>query len=374
MIRALLILIILMSFKGFTQSLVSYDHNGVQRSYNYYVPSTWNITQQVPLLFVLHGLTQTGSGVMDITGFNDIAEENNFIVCYPNGLNESWNANMNITFSSADDKGFLEALTEYFQANFNTDPSRQYLCGFSTGGFMSHKMVCESSECYAAIATVSGNMSDTVYSNCLPQGSPSVLHIHGTADAVVPYNGGPSTGVSVDEVMTFWQNHLACSTNPVISPMPNTNLFDLSSPERWVWQNCGQDELELIRVDGGGHQWPGITTFVGGVGTINMDFYSPDEIWDFLSDKTCQELSTNKLLKKQIRISPNPASEFLAISAESDIENVQILDFNGRTLLKLNGIGREQIISLEKFDQGVYILLLTCTDGIFSTRIIKTND
>ena len=136
MIRALLILIILMSFKGFTQSLVSYDHNGVQRSYNYYVPSTWNITQQVPLLFVLHGLTQTGSGVMDITGFNDIAEENNFIVCYPNGLNESWNANMNITFSSADDKGFLEALTEYFQANFNTDPSRQYLCGFSTGGFM----------------------------------------------------------------------------------------------------------------------------------------------------------------------------------------------------------------------------------------------
>ena len=363
-----------MSFKGFTQSLVSYDHNGVQRSYNYYVPSTWNITQQVPLLFVLHGLTQTGSGVMDITGFNDIAEENNFIVCYPNGLNESWNANMNITFSSADDKGFLEALTEYFQVNFNTDPSRQYLCGFSTGGFMSHKMVCESSECYAAIATVSGNMSDTVYSNCLPQGSPSVLHIHGTADAVVPYNGGPSTGVSVDEVMTFWQNHLACSTNPVISPMPNTNLFDLSSPERWVWQNCGQDELELIRVDGGGHQWPGITTFVGGVGTINMDFYSPDEIWDFLSDKTCQELSTNKLLKKQIRISPNPASEFLAISASADIENVQILDFNGRTLLKLNGIGREQIISLEKFDQGVYILLLTCTDGIFSTRIIKTNN
>ena len=363
-----------MSFKGFTQSLVSYDHNGVQRSYNYYVPSTWNITQQVPLLFVLHGLTQTGSGVMDITGFNDIAEENNFIVCYPNGLNESWNANMNITFSSADDKGFLEALTEYFQVNFNTDPSRQYLCGFSTGGFMSHKMVCESSECYAAIATVSGNMSDTVYSNCLPQGSPSVLHIHGTADAVVPYNGGPSTGVSVDEVMTFWQNHLTCSTNPVISPMPNTNLFDLSSPERWVWQNCGQDELELIRVDGGGHQWPGITTFVGGVGTINMDFYSPDEIWDFLSDKTCQELSTNKLLKKQIRISPNPASEFLAISASADIENVQILDFNGRKLLKLNGIGREQIISLEKLDQGIYILVLTCSDGIFSTRIIKTNN
>lgn len=369
MARALFILLIMIPVIGFTQTLETFDHNGVQRSYNYYVPTTWNNAQQVPLLFVLHGLTQTGSGVMDITGFNDIAEQNNFIVCYPNGLNESWNANMNVTFSSADDKGFLEELTAYFQTNFNTDPSRQYLCGFSTGGFMSHKMVCESSECYAAIASVSGNMSDTVYTNCMPHGSPSVLHIHGTADAVVPYGGGPTSGASVDDVMTFWRNHLTCDTDPVITPMPNPNLFDLSSPERWVWQNCGLDELELIRVSGGGHQWPGITTFVGGVGTINMDFYSPQEIWDFLSDKTCEELSVRELSAELITVSPNPTSGSMTISSEVRIEEIQILDLNGRLLCKQDKV--EQKISLDDLDQGIYVLQIISSNGLFSKRIIK---
>ena len=41
--------------------------------------------RKIPLLIVLHGLTQTkkGNGIMNITGFNEIAEDNNFVVCYP---------------------------------------------------------------------------------------------------------------------------------------------------------------------------------------------------------------------------------------------------------------------------------------------------
>ena len=40
---------------------------------------------------------------MDFSGFNEIAEENNFVVCYPDGLNLAWNANMNVSISQADD-------------------------------------------------------------------------------------------------------------------------------------------------------------------------------------------------------------------------------------------------------------------------------
>ena len=190
------------------QTSSSINHNGLSRTFVYYTPSSWNQGQELPLLILLHGLTQTGAGVMGITGFNEIAEQHNFIVCYPDGINNAWNANMNVTVSTADDKGFIETLTHYFQDNFNTDPLKQYLCGFSNGGFMSHKMACESSECFAAIATISGNMSDTTYSNCTPQFSPAILHIHGTADAIVPFNGGAATGVSVDQTMQKWANHL----------------------------------------------------------------------------------------------------------------------------------------------------------------------
>ena len=47
---------------------------------------------------------------MNITGFNEIAEDNNFVVCYPDGLNNSWNADMNSLNSDVDDIGFVEEL------------------------------------------------------------------------------------------------------------------------------------------------------------------------------------------------------------------------------------------------------------------------
>ena len=100
----------------------------------------------MPLLIVLHGLTQDGKGIMDFSGFNDIEEDNNFVVCYPDGLNRAWNANMNVSISQADDIGFIEEITLIMQKKLNTNPSRQYLCGISNGGFMSHKLACESSQ------------------------------------------------------------------------------------------------------------------------------------------------------------------------------------------------------------------------------------
>ena len=92
------------------QSSTSFEHNGISRNFIYYTPTSWTQGESVPLLFVLHGLTQSGAGIMSITDFNTIAEANNFIVCYPDGLNNSWNADMNITVSQADDIGFIEEL------------------------------------------------------------------------------------------------------------------------------------------------------------------------------------------------------------------------------------------------------------------------
>jgi len=262
-------------------------------------------------LIVLHGLTQTGSGVMDITAFNAIAEDNKFIVCYPSGINNAWNANMNVSVSTADDKGFIEKLVHYFRDNFGTDPMRQYLSGFSNGGFMSHKMACESNECFAAIATVSGNMSDTTYADCAPHYRTSVLHIHGTGDAVVPYSGGPATGVSVEATLEKWRSFLGCTNDPTTVSMPNNNLLDLSTADDIIYHNCSQSALEHIRVNAGGHQWPGINTWVGGVGTVNMDFYSPQVIWDFLKTKSCPNAGLNSMTMDKFKYNSILESTFL---------------------------------------------------------------
>jgi polyhydroxybutyrate depolymerase len=224
--------------------------------------------------------------------------------------------------------------------------------------------------CFAAIATVSGNMSDMTYANCNPQFTPAVLHIHGTADPVVPYGGGAATGVSVDLTMEKWRNVLSCDANPSVVNMPNTSLIDLSSPQRYSYANCISD-LQHIKITGGGHQWPGIATLVGGTGTINMDFYSPQVIWNFLSGKTC---ATNGL-SDQIELSsmsifPNPTTKELYIE-KSGTWHFEIMDQFGKVLLS----GNEQTeIRLEALTTGIYWIKVFDEQGCFLQRIVKSNE
>lgn len=320
------ILVIFTNSIAHTQTNDGFVHDSLNRSFIYYTPASWTQDQSLPVLFVLHGLLQDATSIMDITNFNDIAEANNFIVCYPDGVNSAWNANMNVSISQADDIGFLEELSLYMQNNFNTDPSKQYLTGFSNGGFMCHKMLCESSQCFAAVATVAGTMSDTVYQNCNPQNISDILHIHGTLDTPVPYGGSPTTGISAETLMEIWSGYYNCNISPTTTIMPNPNFLDLSYPEKYTYTNCNNVSLEHIKVIGGGHQWPGILTVWGGVGQINMDFYSPQVIWDFLEGKSCSqsigitELITNEtknlikivdLLGRETELKPNTPLIFI---------------------------------------------------------------
>jgi polyhydroxybutyrate depolymerase len=344
---------------GRSQTPSSIVHDGLTREFIYYTPSNWNAAQPMPLMLVLHGLTQTGPGVMNITQFNQLAEQHGFVVVYPDGINNAWNANMNLPVSSANDLGFIETLAQYFQNNFGTDPLRQYLVGFSNGGFMSHKIACESSMCFAGIATISGNMSDTTAANCNPSFHPAVLHIHGTADAVVPYNGGAATGISVDETMNKWKSFLSCDAVPNTVNMPNTNAFDLSFPQRISYLN-GLNELELIKITGGGHQWPGISTLIGGAGTINMDFYAPEIIWAFLSGKTCPTTSQlTEFPASDFLIYPNPAGSMVYLNCEMPAI-FTIYGIDGRSIQ--SGV-YEQGILLNDLESGHYFLRIQDSFG-----------
>ena len=366
----LCVLFFISSFYCDGQVNSSIQHDGITRDFVYYTPSSWNSNQQLPLLIVLHGLTQTGNGIMNITDFNTIAEDNNFIVCYPDGINNSFNANMNLTVSTADDLGFIESLFTYFEQNLNSDPLKRYLSGFSTGGFMCHKLACESSLCFAAIATVSGNMSDTVYVNCSPNNLTSVLHIHGTADPVVSYNGSSTSGVSVDSTMEKWRDYLSCDITPVMTAMPNNNIFDLSYPERYEYSSCGNYSLELIKIIGGGHQWPGITTLVGGLGNINMDFFSPQIIWEFLENKSCPiSVSDNNEELYNLNIYPNPSCDqtIIDIKGYHGLVKVKIYDLQGRLLetTKLT------TVSLKKYSKGIYVFKVSYGETTEVVRVIR---
>ena len=361
---------LLVSSNFFSQQLGTLSHDGVIRNFMFYTPSTWDGESSLPLLIVLHGLTQTGSGVMDITQFNSIAEKEHFIVAYPSGINNAWNAQMNGSVSSANDLGFLENLVDWFELTMHTNPLKKYLCGFSNGAFMSYMLACESTHCFAGIASVSGTMSDTVFSNCSqPNQLTSILHIHGTADAVVPYAGSATTGISVDALLSKWVVFLSCEQQVNISEIPNNNLLDFSTCQRFIY-SCGEYSLEHIKISGGGHQWPGINTWNGGVGTINMDFYSPLVIWEFFKSKSClQDVGIELIENRKKFLIPNPSVGELRSPYYQELQSVYIYSIDG-TLIQFIQEFQQEIISNDLSKGSYFICLRNKTQQQFWEKII----
>lgn len=284
-----IILTLFSSYQVKSQTNATIVHNGITRNYIVYVPSTYQPGNSWPLVYVLHGFTQSASTIMNVSGFNAIADTAEFIVAYPNGVGNAWNTNSGMTGgSTADDIGFIGALTDTLQLLYNIDTNRVYSCGFSAGGYMSHRLACEAPRCYAAVASVAGTMSVNAFNACAPSRDISVMQIHGTSDAIVSYNGSAQGGKSVDDVIGLWVGNNSCATPPAVQLLPNINTQDNSTVEKSVYAPCSSGtEVNLYKVIGGGHQWPGTNSLFGGLGAINRDISASAEIWNFFSRFSC---------------------------------------------------------------------------------------
>ncbi|MDV7396997.1 hypothetical protein RZS08_36700, partial [Arthrospira platensis SPKY1] len=115
---------------------------------------------------------------------------------------------------------FLLALTDTLHNWYNIDLNRVYATGFSNGGFMSYRLACEASDRIAAIAPVAGTMPIAIANNCQPTRSVPILHIHGTADFIVPYAGN-SSFLSVGESIEYWRNSNNCNMEPQLIDLPD---------------------------------------------------------------------------------------------------------------------------------------------------------
>lgn len=59
-------------------------HDGIERTYEYYVPSSYDGSQPTELLFSFHGLGSDAPGQRSLTNFEAIAEKEGFIAVFPN--------------------------------------------------------------------------------------------------------------------------------------------------------------------------------------------------------------------------------------------------------------------------------------------------
>ena len=246
------------------------------RRYVVHTPPGFSPSEQLPLVLNLHGVGSDPAQQEVYSGMNAVADTARFVVVYPSGVNNSWNLGL----GTVDEYGYFTGLLDTLAITHGIDVERIYACGMSQGGYMSFVLACGVYDRIAAIATVAGGMALGLDLVCNPARPVPVMMIHGTADGIVPFNGGLQN-IAVPAAIDFWVAHNACAAEPIVTPIPNVVNWDFCSAEREDHPN-GElgSEVALIRVIDGGHTWPGSAIPIG---VTNQDFSASAVIWRFFA-------------------------------------------------------------------------------------------
>ncbi|ORB74866.1 extracellular catalytic domain type 1 short-chain-length polyhydroxyalkanoate depolymerase [Mycobacterium scrofulaceum] len=222
---------------------------GHDRSYRLYEPA--GAAASAPLVVVLHGYSGSARQVERDYGWDRLADSGGFVVAYPDGLDRAWNVDGETCCGrpgreGVDDVAFIVAAVADIARNVGTDPARVFVTGMSNGAIMSYTLACNT-DIFAAIGPVAG----TQLNRCRNPRPLSIMHIHGTADRLVPYGGGQGfsviNGPSVPDVNAFWRNIDHCA-----APATTTN-----GPVTTSTAGCaGNRAVTLVTIEGGGHEWP----------------------------------------------------------------------------------------------------------------------
>jgi polyhydroxybutyrate depolymerase len=281
MIKIIIILFLIgLPLIGQAQQTIDYTimHDGLEREYILYIPESYSGDEASPLLCNFHALGSNAQQQMAFGDFRPIADRDGFLVTHPQGTEiEFGDRGWNIGPSDADDVGFIAAMIASIADEYNIDRERVYATGMSIGGFFSHHLANLLSDDIAAIASVSGSMTQYMVDVAEPVHPTPVIQIHGTKDPLVPYDGNPGF-LSVAEVLQYWVDFNSCNTTPIITQVPDINPDNPITVEHHVYDGGDNNvKVEHFKVFGGTHAWPRITEQGGN------DIDASEEIWKFLS-------------------------------------------------------------------------------------------
>lgn len=336
-------------------------HDGIVRNYILHLPTGYNAANNYPLVFNLHGYTSQADQEMLYSAMNAVADTGNFIVCYPNGIANAWNSGFNgIYGTGVDDVGFISNLIDTLASLYSIDLTRVYSCGMSNGGYQSYRLACELSHRIAAIASITGLLTDSTAFYCNPPRAVPVMDAHGTADNTVNYNGFP-TSLGVEETISFWVTHNGCVGAADTIAIPDVVTSDTATAEIIHYTNCEPgSEVKFYKVFNGGHTWPGAAfdLFGLGYGHTCYDFNASVEAWRFFSQYDLP--SAVAVVEKQkdvvVQVFPNPANTYINIVSNERPDEIVVYDLNGKKLLETLAVSNQVTLNLALLIPGTYLL------------------
>ena len=257
------------------------QHLDLDREFYIYVPDGLNTPITLaPLLFNLHGYRRQALDFLGYSGFQSLADTDDFIVIYPQGSilpstgKHHWNDSGWTSESPANDIDFISSLIDWAYAEYQIDLSRVYATGKSNGGKMSYHLACNLGYRIAGVASVGGSMTPNTYATCSPNQPTAIVHIHGRDDTVVPIDGnGRSTPLT--DMIDYWKNYNGCDQETVFV-IPDLNN-DGYGGSLYRYHGCLNNvDVQLFLMDQIAHDWP--------TDLNDYDIIAADEIWDFLKE------------------------------------------------------------------------------------------
>lgn len=242
-----------------------------EREYLLYVPSGLDLNAPTPLVLSFHGSTpgeMSASALhRGVSAASDHAQDNGYIVVYPQGLTRNERQGWD-TSPESPDIAFVDDIIAALDDEFGLDADRIFSGGISNGAGFSYTLACTRGDVFAAIGPVAGGLPvDCPFTRRVP-----AIVFYGTED------GGFANGQTSAEA---WSQRNGCTDN-------TEEVFQNGDSTCDAWTGCEEAaDVEFCTVDGGGHTWPG-SPFgdifeMFGEGKTTQDLDATDRMWRFFT-------------------------------------------------------------------------------------------
>ncbi len=254
---------------GSSNQLLAAD--GEDGGYVRQIPPSYTGRTPLPVVIDLHGWGESAAIQVAISGLGAYGATHRFITITPQIAEPAlvWQLGLH-----GKDVAFMGALLHTVESTLCVDRNRVFVTGYSYGAFLASSLACVDAGQIAAVAPVAGIQNPP---GCRPSRPVPVVAFHGTADPFVPYLGGigPASlklaapdgshrtlgqvlGKNAAKVKgpTIPENAAAWARRDGCAPTPSDRK--VASGVTLIAYPCPRgDQVELYRVTGGGHAWPG---------------------------------------------------------------------------------------------------------------------
>jgi len=249
-----------------------------------------------PVIIILHGGGGNAIRTRHMLGLEERARSASPVMVYPEAADKFWSSAA--TPGDGRDVTFIHDLTAKLISEGIADRHRIFVVGTASGGLLALKLACGGMD-LAGVVAIFAALPVDLEASCKPAHALPFLLILGTADPLVPYNGG--TGNLVDSkaellsgkaTLDLFGKAAGCGDAHTTAAYADHDVKDKSRAFLDKLSGC-KVPVEMLRVEGGGHLLPRIGTLSFGArapegdrniepGMRNRDVDAPLLIWDFL--------------------------------------------------------------------------------------------